>query len=107
MAYREREMVCPQCGGKLIGYPAREKWRCSGCGGVLCGPDEVPPQLSDADTYARSKRASAPLGCTRCGQAMRQFVVSGIEVERCMQEGYVWFDAGELGYLRAYFAEEP
>jgi PHP family Zn ribbon phosphoesterase len=105
--YRDREMACPRCAGKLVGYPARDKWRCAGCGGVLAGPDEVPPEVASGEPPRPSRRPDAPLGCPLCGVEMQRLVSAEIRIEHCTRDGLTWFDSGELGYLSAYFAEEP
>ena len=103
MAYRDHALVCPRCEVELVASSG-EKWQCRECVGVLAGPDEIPPELASIATPHR--RAGAPIGCPACGTAMEQLHIAHIDVERCTRDGYVWFDAGELGYVRAYIAAE-
>lgn len=103
MAYRDRRICCPRCGSDLVGYPAREKWRCRDCGGVLAGSDELPVEVITRD-WPEARRRQSPLGCPGCGDQMHRIVVAGVEIERCDRESLVWFDSGELGFLDAYFA---
>lgn len=109
MTYRERPLSCPRCSVELVGYPSREKWRCRSCAGVLAGPEELPVELAVLDDVRdRKRRATASIGCPACGTTMQQMRVLklDIDIERCTRDGYVWFDAGELGALRAFVAEE-
>lgn len=108
VAYRSHNFACPNCSVELVGYPERDKWRCRECVGVLAGPEEVPRELAviDLSENQHNVRAlDAPIGCPACGDAMQPLHVAHIQIKRCKRDGYIWFEAGQLGFLNAYIAE--
>jgi Zn-finger nucleic acid-binding protein len=116
MPYRDERMACPRCGIELVAYPQRDKWRCKSCVGMLLGPAELEADLVAVEwptrTSASARSTHAPVGCPACGERMQQVELFGIELERCTRDQLVWFDGGELGYVRAYLdasrdAESP
>jgi Zn-finger nucleic acid-binding protein len=103
MTYRDAPMLCPHCGEELAEVaPDRAKWRCRSCGGILVGAEELEREVAphgevilDTITGIRDTRP-----CPLCHEAMTAYVLYGIEIDRCGNDGGVWFDRGELGRAR-------
>lgn len=103
--YREHELPCPECGVALVALVAldtRDKWRCKQCAGVLVGMGQLEVELGDGgrDLVYESPRTRkrGTRACPACRSVMEPTKVLGIELDRCVQDGYVWFDRGELGH---------
>ncbi len=99
MTYRERpDLPCPRCGVPLVRYPHRDKWRCPECVGVLLGEGELavdaPMLLDPAEVDAND---GPP--CPACASAMQPFIAEDVELDRCLADRVVWFDAAELGLV--------
>lgn len=100
-AYRDQPLLCPQCGEALVAVARdRSKWRCSKCGGILVGADEIELEVGgelelETITGVRDTRP-----CPLCHEAMAYFTLFGIEIDRCATDGAIWFDRGELGRAR-------
>lgn len=58
-----------------------------------------PPRL--AALQAQGGRAQAPLVCPEDGKRLVRFLVDGVELDICPACEGVWFDRGEVEYLRA------
>lgn len=99
--YRDHELPCPECGVPLAALDTRDKWRCKQCAGVLVGIVQLEVELGEGgrDLVYESPRARkrGTRGCPACRAVMEPTNVLGIELDRCVQDGYVWFDRGELG----------
>jgi Zn-finger nucleic acid-binding protein len=108
MAYRDRPLDCPRCGLGLGREGTRDIWRCHKCHGALIGVEEVirelvaiAPDLAPAtrqavDLVTRERRATEPaLLCSSCGRRMTPVFLGGEDVDRCMFDQLIWFDASE------------
>ncbi len=108
--YRDRPMRCPQCGVDLVAIDTRDKWRCKQCVGVLVGIQQVELELGEGGRRTIFATAQAQRDGTRpcpaCHQPMEPIRLVGIEIERCVADGYVWFDRGELGRARQELTHE-
>ena len=96
MAYRDPRLSCPRCSIELTTGTAR--WQCAQGRGVLLARDKL------ASVALTASAVDAPVGCPACGERMAQFRVVGVALECCKRDGLVWFDGGELGFLRDYAA---
>lgn len=108
MTYRDRPLACPRCRLELHREGTRDVWRCARCVGALIGVEEVirelveiAPDLAPAtrqavDLVTRERRPSeSPLVCSACGNAMTPVFLGGEDVDRCVFDQLMWFDAGE------------
>jgi Zn-finger nucleic acid-binding protein len=107
--YRDTYPRCPACATGLEQYGDRSKYRCPGCAGVMLAPDEQPLELGPtgetlASDLETERLAEDARGCPACGGGMNQLKIDGIVIERCPIDRSLWFDAGELGRLRAAIA---
>jgi Zn-finger nucleic acid-binding protein len=98
--FRDRSMRCPRCAVDLAQIGVRDKWRCTGCGGIWLGPAELADELGDhAGAFAS---AGVPeLGCPACQTELDHGTLLAVRIDRCASCHHVWLDAGELGGLRA------
>lgn len=99
--YREHSLPCPQCGVPLAALDSRAKWRCKQCVGVLVGVAQIEIELGQDGrrtifATAHAERAGTR-PCPACREPMEPIRLVGIEIERCVADGYAWFDRGELG----------
>jgi Zn-finger nucleic acid-binding protein len=100
---------CPRCGIELEQYPDRDKWRCTQCNGILLGLAELEHELATLVTLGQriDHPNTDPLICPRCGGDMMRATIGDIDVDRCPEDGAVWFDRGELGQIRAKAPRRP
>ena len=108
MTYRDRAIMCPRCRLELVRDDARDRWRCSACGGAVLGVGEVVRQLVETapdlvpdggigDLPTLGRRSLAPLvPCAACGADMEPVFLGGVDVDRCYHDQLLWFDRGEL-----------
>ena len=96
MAYRDRRLACPRCTIELTS--GNDRWQCEQCRGVLLARERL------ASVALTASAVDAPVGCPACGARMEQFRIVGVALECCKHDGFVWFDGGELGFLRDYAA---
>lgn len=99
--YRDEPMQCPECGTALAALDGRDKWRCKQCVGVLVGIHQIEIELG-ADSrhtiFTRAQKVRAGTRpCPACRRPMEPIQLIGMEIERCVEDGYAWFDRGELG----------
>jgi hypothetical protein len=106
MAFPEK-MQCPRCGKPLARYDDRDKWRCKGCNGALIGADQLVVEIGDIATEVTDGPADpdrpAIHPCPVCAFPMTPFTIEAkppIELDRCVDDRVVWFDAGEIGKTR-------
>jgi len=98
--YRDRFNGCPRCGGALVQYDVRQKWRCKTCMGGLLGPDELQGDLGLFQNAFTVTGTPSQFACPACGTEMQRIRMRGIELDRCEQDRHIWFDGGELGRIR-------
>ena len=107
------DLACAACGGALLRYGTRDKWRCTRCAGALVGVEELGVELGmvGGDTVARAPRESVLLekevACPACKKPMDRLVLARVAIDRCKLDGLVWFDRGELGRVRDALGETP
>lgn len=111
MVFRDQPTGCPQCGVSLVRYAGRDKWRCRDCSGVLVGGEELSLELGESRARellacAPGAPRAAPYGCPVCTAPMTPFSLGAYELDRCDRHRVVWFDAGELGKVRALPGDE-
>ncbi len=106
--FRDKELQCPRCGKPLASYPGRDKWRCRTCNGVLVGGEQLVVEIGPQATAVLDSEAdpSRPAihPCPGCAFPMTPYTVAGtppVELDRCVGDGLVWFDGGEIGKVRA------
>jgi len=107
MAYRDDPFRCPECGTELHRYEARDKWRCKTCVGALASLAELAVEIGEAGPAVIHHEATSATAtvrpCPRCTEPMEVFALGTLTLDRCVADGLVWFDRGELGRLRAAF----
>jgi Zn-finger nucleic acid-binding protein len=107
MPYRDRPPTCPRCAISLARDGERERWNCSRCAGRLVVVAELVDELLAVDPGLKpegafndvgtiSRRGGESLPCAMCGADMEAVFLGGAELERCRQDGVIWFDADEL-----------
>jgi Zn-finger nucleic acid-binding protein len=108
VTYRDRALECPRCKTALARDAIRDAWDCVRCGGALVGVEEVirelvriAPDLAPAsgravDLATPSRRSRGPfVDCVSCGLPMLPVYLGGVDVDRCVADQLLWFDAGE------------
>jgi Zn-finger nucleic acid-binding protein len=117
MPFRDRLPRCPRCGVELHRIAGDERFRCSGCAGVVLDAGAlvaellaVDPSLRDGlrirDIRTIGRRTDEQLPCALCGEAMEPVFLGGAEIDRCRADGVLWFDVGELEEVLARTAEQ-
>ena len=104
-------MQCRSCPGELVRYDTRNKWRCKSCLGVLVAADELGSELGElgaalGERLDTSRLAETSRSCPVCEAAMNQLKIDDVVIERCPRDRSMWFDAGELGKIRAAVGAE-
>jgi hypothetical protein len=99
-------MRCDRCNLELERYGDRDKWRCKSCLAVIVGAADLGAELGAlgeglAEPIDTSRLADAARNCPTCAGPMNQLKIDGIVIERCPKDFTLWFDAGELGKIRA------
>jgi Zn-finger nucleic acid-binding protein len=111
--YRDHTLACPECGVELVAHDTRRKWRCKQCSGVLAGVFEIERDLGEQNRHLLLRAPQTRAGmrpCPACRVPMQPVRIAddpAIEVDRCIDDGLVWFDRGELGRIRAELASRP
>ena len=87
----------------------RESWPCGACGGIAVEVGELirlvrrvaPDLLAGAIGLETPPRSSSepPVICAACGQATKPVSFHGVELDRCLNDDLVWFDAMELDFV--------
>lgn len=100
--YRDLAYQCPQCGIELVRDDARDKWRCKGCDGVLLAAQELEDELGPfgkplVDEARNGRTSHRP--CPACTKPMTSFDLAPLQLDRCAEDGLVWFDHDELRRL--------
>ncbi len=104
--YRDRVPRCEGCQANLEQYGVRNKWRCPTCASVVIASSELETELGElglglADQLDTSRLLATARACPTCDAGMNQLNIDGVVIERCPKDHTLWFDAGELGKLRA------
>lgn len=99
-------MRCEGCQANLEQYGVRDKWRCPTCASVVIASSELETELGDlgiglSDHLDTSRLAATARACPTCDAGMNQLNIDGVVIERCPNDHTLWFDAGELGKVRA------
>ena len=100
-------MRCPACNEPAIALELNgvEIDRCPACAGIWLDEEEIAWLARHSDSGSRPladalhKGAAGPGSerrCPRCNRAMRQEVLSAVELDRCPVGHGIWFDAGEV-----------
>jgi len=107
VTYRDHLLTCPRCGATLVRTNRHETWPCPACGGVAVevgelirllmryAPELMPPGTTRVATTQRSMSAP-PLRCAACTRPMQPEYLHGVEVDRCVHDELLWFDAKQL-----------
>ncbi len=108
--YRDRVLRCNGCQANLEQSGVRDKWRCPTCASIVIASSELETELGElgvglSDQLDTSRLATAR-ACPTCDAGMNQLDIDGVVIERCPQDRTLWFDAGELGKLRATLSED-
>ncbi|HWU91068.1 MAG TPA: zf-TFIIB domain-containing protein [Kofleriaceae bacterium] len=117
MPFRDRPPSCPRCRVELDRIADDERFRCSGCAGVVLDAGvlvtellAVDPSLRDGirirDVRTIGRRTNERLPCALCGEAMEPVFLGGVEIDRCHADGVLWFDVGELEEVLTRTAEQ-
>jgi Zn-finger nucleic acid-binding protein len=117
MPFRDRPPSCPRCRVEL-GRPAEdERFHCPRCAGIMLAAGElvaellaVDPKLRDGiqirDIRTLGRRSNERLPCAFCEAAMEPVYLGGAPIDRCRDDGVLWFDAGELEAVLARTAAQ-
>lgn len=105
-------MQCPRCGKDLVRYEGRDKWRCKACRGALVGAEQLEVEIGELarsvidDDADPDRPAIHP--CPACAFPLTPYTIARggpkggvIELDRCVNDGLVWFDGGEIGKVRS------
>jgi Zn-finger nucleic acid-binding protein len=104
--YRDRVMRCDACTADLVQYGERDKWRCPKCSSVVIASAELERELGAlgaglSETLDTSRLLATTRACPTCDTGMNQLSIDGVVIERCPKDHTLWFEAGELGKIRA------
>ncbi|HWO19393.1 MAG TPA: zf-TFIIB domain-containing protein [Kofleriaceae bacterium] len=117
MPFRDRPPSCPRCRVELGRLAEDERFRCPRCTGVMLAAGElvaelltVDPTLRDGiqirDIHTIGRRSTEQLPCAYCDAAMEPVFLGGAPIDRCRDDGVLWFDAGELEAVLARTAAQ-
>lgn len=56
-------------------------------------------RAKEAAERAAAERKSHYLRCPKCGATLHTEMFHGVQVDRCPEDGGIWFDAGEIDQL--------
>lgn len=109
--YRDRVMRCDACQADLVQYGMRDKWRCPTCNSVVIASDELEKELGAvgaglSEPLDTSRLLATTRCCPTCETGMNQLSIDGVVIERCPKDHTLWFDAGELGKIRAKLTDD-
>lgn len=104
--YRDRELRCDACQVNLEQYGARDKWKCPRCASVVIASNELEAELGEfglglSDYLDTSRLVATARACPTCDAGMNELKIDDVVIERCPQDHTLWFNAGELGKIRA------
>lgn len=99
--YREAQLICVACRGKLAAEPEHPQYQsCAGCGSAFVTRDvfaklakkQVGRALPDILVH---EYGDPPRVCPVCAEQMRRVWIDALPLEECADHG-IWFNRGEL-----------